>query len=87
MTFFHSLWFVAGLVFLLNLPFGFWRAGVRKFSMPWFAAVHVPVVLSIGLRVLMGMRLMLGAIPVFVAAFFLGQSVGGAARARGFRLP
>ena len=87
MSFFHSLWFVAGLVFLMNVPFGFWRAGVRRFSGPWFAAVHVPVVLSIGLRVLLGMRFVLGAIPVFVAAFFLGQSLGGAARSRKSSMP
>ena len=37
-------------VFFLNLPFGFWRAGVRKFSLPWFLAVHAPIPLVVGLR-------------------------------------
>jgi hypothetical protein len=28
-------------VFVVNLPFGFWRAGVRKLSLPWFVAAAV----------------------------------------------
>ena len=82
MSFLHSLWFILGLVFLINLPFGFWRSGTRRFSGPWFAAVHLPVALSIGLRMLAGIRFMLGSLPLFVAAFALGQSLGGTLRAR-----
>ena len=77
MPFLHSIWFASGVVFLINLPFGAWRARSRKLSPSWFAADHVPVVLAIGFRILMGIRFMLATIPVFVAAFFLGQSVGG----------
>jgi len=77
MPFLHSIWFASGVVFLINLPFGAWRARSRKLSPSWFAAVHVPVVLAIGFRVLMGIRFMLATVPIFVGAFFLGQSVGG----------
>jgi hypothetical protein len=73
----HSLWLVAGLVFLLNLPFGFWRARSRRFSGPWFVAIHAPVALSVGLRLLVGIRFMFSSLPLFVGAFFLGQSLGG----------
>jgi len=37
------LWTIAFVVFLLNLPFGYWRQNVRKFSFQWFLAVHLPV--------------------------------------------
>jgi hypothetical protein len=77
-----SLWLVAALVFLLNLPFGFWRARSRRFSGPWFVAIHAPVALSVGLRLLVGMRFMFTTLPVFVGAFFLGQSLGGRLRSR-----
>lgn len=68
---------VAGLIFLLNLPFGYWRAGVRKFSPAWFLAVHAPVPLAIGLRYAAGMGVQLATLPIYIAAFFLGQLTGG----------
>jgi len=74
------MWFATGFVFLINLPFGLWRARSKRFSRPWFLAVHVPVILAIGFRILMGIRFMLGTVPLFVGAFFLGQSVGGRLR-------
>jgi hypothetical protein len=75
-----SLWTVAPLVFLLNLPFGYWRASVRKMSRQWFLAVHIPVPLVIALRVYSGLGFKLISFPVIVGAFFLGQYVGGKVR-------
>jgi hypothetical protein len=75
-----SLWTVALLVFLLNLPFGYWRASVRKLSRQWFLAVHVPVPLVIALRIYSGLGFKLISFPVIVGAFFLGQFVGGRVR-------
>lgn len=68
---------VAALVLLLNLPFGAWRAGVRKFSVAWFVAVHAPVPLVAGLRVLTGLGFQWSTFPVIVAAYFAGQTLGG----------
>ena len=68
---------VAALVLLLNLPFGAWRAGVRKFSVAWFVAVHAPVPLVAGLRILSGLGFQWSTFPVIVAAYFAGQSLGG----------
>lgn len=73
---------VAGLIFLLNLPFGYWRAGVKKFSPAWFVAVHAPVPIAIGIRYAAGMGFRLATLPVYIAAFFLGQMVGGRWRKR-----
>jgi len=75
-----GLWTVALLAFLINLPFGYWRASVRKFSTQWFLAVHLPVPLVIALRVFSGLGWKLISFPVLIGAFFLGQFVGGRVR-------
>jgi hypothetical protein len=75
-----GLWTVALLVFLLNLPFGYWRASVRKLSPQWFLAVHIPVPIVIALRIYSGLGWKLISFPVIVGAFFLGQFVGGRLR-------
>ncbi len=74
------LWTVALAVLLVNLPFGFWRAGVRRFTLPWFVAVHAPVPVVIGLRVLAGLGWRLSTVPILVAAFLTGQFIGGRLR-------
>jgi hypothetical protein len=76
------LWLVAVAVLALNVPFGFWRAGVRKFSLPWILAVHAPVPLVVGLRLAAGLGWRLSTFPVLVGAFFTGQLVGGRVRNR-----
>ncbi len=76
------IWFAAGLVALVNLPFGFWRAGLRTLSAPWFVAVHAPVPIVLGIRWAAGLGLHWQTLPLFVAAFFGGQWLGGALRGR-----
>jgi hypothetical protein len=75
-----GLWTVALLVFLVNLPFGYWRASVRKLSRQWFLAVHIPVPLVITLRIYSGLGSKLLSFPAIIGAFFLGQFVGGRVR-------
>lgn len=75
-----NLFTVAFTVLVLNLPFGFWRAGVKKFALPWFLAVHVPVPLVIALRLMSGIGWQIMTFPVLVGAFFLGQFLGGKLR-------
>ena len=85
MTSSAALWEVAGLILFINLPFGFWRAGVPRFSRSWFLAVHAPVPLAIGLRFLIGVGWRVGLLPLFVGVYFAGQFLGGQARRlRGF---
>lgn len=74
------LWIVALAVFLINLPFGYWRARVPKLSRQWFLAVHLPVPLVIALRLFSGLGWQLLSFPVLVGAFFLGQFIGGQLR-------
>lgn len=77
------LWLVALAVLVLNIPFGYWRAGVPKFSPRWFIAIHAPVPLVVGMRMVAGIRFHWTTVPILAAAFFGGQFLG--ARARGWR--
>ena len=61
--------------FALNLPFGFLRAKVRKFSVRWFLYIHLPIPL-----IFLGRRLShldYRYIPIFVTAALIGQISGG----------
>ncbi len=74
------LWLAALVVLALNLPFGFWRAGVRKYTTQWILAIHVPVPLVVGVRLASGLGWRLATFPVLIGAFFTGQFVGGRLR-------
>jgi len=74
---------VAGLVFVVNLPFGFWRSGTRRLSWPWFVAIHAPVPLVVLMRWASGLGFQLASVPLLVGAFFAGQLVGGRLRGAG----
>jgi len=76
----NPLWTVAAGILLVNLPFGFWRAGVRRFSLPWILAVHAPVPLAVTFRILSGLGWQPATFPIMVGAFFTGQFLGGKLR-------
>lgn len=63
-------------VFVLNLPFGYWRAFTRKFSLAWFLSIHAPIPAVVGLRLAFGLGFHWTSYAVMVPAFFLGQFVG-----------
>ena len=66
--------------FVVNLPFGYWREGIVKFSPAWFVAVHAAVPLIILLRYTFDLDWRWGALPFTVAAYFGGQAVGARRR-------
>lgn len=68
------------LVLAANLPFGFWRAGLAKRSLLWLVAIHAPVPLVWLIRELLDQEWTVATLPLFVAAYFLGQWAGGRAR-------
>ena len=72
-----KLWTVALLVFLLNLPFGYWRASVRRLAGRWFLALLLPLPLVAALGLYSGMRWEPLSFPVLAGALLLGQFVGG----------
>lgn len=73
----NKLLLISGVVLLLNLPFGYWRAHVRKFSLPWYLAVHLPVPLVIALRLASGIGFHVISFPFLIGAYFGGQILGG----------
>lgn len=64
---------LALVVFLLNLPFGYWRASVPRFSAPWIFAVHAPVPAIAALRLGLGIGWAWPTFPPLVGAFFLQE--------------
>lgn len=76
----RALWLAAIGVACVNLPFGFWRAGTRRFTLPWFLAVHAPFPLVVGIRLATGVAWRSTTVPILVAAFFTGQFCGGRIR-------
>jgi hypothetical protein len=75
-----SIGVVALLILFINLPFGYWRAGVRKFSAPWFLAVHLPVPVAVGLRLMVHLGWRFYLLPLWIGVFFAGQFLGGKLR-------
>ena len=70
---------ILSTVAFINIFFGYWRSNVRRLSLQWLLAVHIPVPIAIGLRLtFLGWSWVL--LPAFVAAFFLGQFGGGQIR-------
>ena len=61
-------------VVLVTLPFGFYRAYTRKFSVRWFLAIHIPVVLDFLIRI--QLHLSYTVIPFTIVVFAVAQIVG-----------
>jgi hypothetical protein len=49
----------------------------------WFVAIHAPIPLAIGVRYALGVPFRLATLPVFVAAYFIGQYLGARLRVSG----
>jgi hypothetical protein len=64
--------------FLVNLPFGYLRAGTRKFGWLWIVCVHAPVPLVIASRLIVGIGWR--GVPFLIGASVAGQFAGGLMR-------
>ena len=73
---YQNLLIVTILTFLLNLPFGYWRSNVKKFSFKWFLFVHLPIPAIIFMRYHFNLGFQWWTYPFLVGAFFLGQLSG-----------
>ncbi|MCZ8132001.1 MAG: hypothetical protein O9284_11990 [Steroidobacteraceae bacterium] len=71
---------VACAAFAVNVPFGWWRAGLPKFSPAWFVAVHAAVPVVVGTRLLFDVPFRWITLPLFVACYFAGQATGAKLR-------
>ncbi|RKZ66187.1 MAG: hypothetical protein DRQ44_07075 [Gammaproteobacteria bacterium] len=65
------------IILVVNIPFGYWRARVDRFSWRWFLAIHIPVLIVIALRLVSHLGFAWYTYVVFVTAFFFGQKIGG----------
>lgn len=72
-----TIFIVSLFILLLNIPFGFWRANVRRFSLQWYLAIHIPVPLIILMRVFLELGWHWSTYVLFILAFTLGQFLGG----------
>ncbi len=66
------------VVFLINLPFGYWRFKATRFSKHWMLAVHIPVPFVVLLRIFSGFGW--NIIPLLMLSFAAGQFTGGKLR-------
>jgi hypothetical protein len=62
------------LAIAINLPFGAYRATVRKFSWQWFLAIHLPIPFVIVLRLSFGLGWWF--VPFMLASAVAGQLLG-----------
>ena len=65
---------------IVNIPLGYLRQSVEKFSFAWYFYVHISIPLIIYLRIKAGYSWKL--IPLTVAGAVLGQFIGGWLRRR-----
>ena len=63
-------------VFILNLPFGYWRANVRVYGLQWALAIHIPVPFIIAARIISNIGFEFYTYPILIGTFFLGQFLG-----------
>lgn len=66
------------LVFLINLPFGYFRSKSERFSRQWMMAIHIPIPFIFILRIASGFGL--AVIPLLVLSDIAGQIAGGMLR-------
>ncbi|HEB62820.1 MAG TPA: hypothetical protein ENI82_06680 [Bacteroidetes bacterium] len=71
-----NLAIVTLLTFILNLPFGYWRSNVKKFSFLWFLYVHLPIPFIVLMRFGFHLGFQWWTYPFLVGAFFSGQLLG-----------
>jgi len=66
--------FVSAFCLFINIPFGIWRSKYKKFSIPWWILIHVPVPFIILLRITLHTDTRF--IPLFIGLAVLGQYIG-----------
>lgn len=81
-SYYWHLFFTCLITYLINLPFGYWRGGLKKLSFWWFIAIHAPVPLVVITRKLFDIQLSWTLIPFLFGSFFLGQFSGNMLRKR-----
>jgi len=71
-----NIFFLTLFTLFINIPFGYWRANVQRFSLQFFLAIHFSIPFIILFRILLGSGFELITFFFTVPAFFLGQLSG-----------
>lgn len=70
-----TLFILILIALILNLPFGYLRSTVKKFSLSWFLYIHIPIPVVILMRLWLGFSYK--AIPLILIGSMAGQLLGG----------
>lgn len=73
---------VALATLVINIPMGYWRESVRKFSPQWFVAVHAAVPLVVLMRHKSEIGFAWYTYPPMILCYFGGQFIGSRIRRR-----
>ena len=73
---------VALTTMVINIPMGYWREGVKKFSPFWFIAVHAAVPLVVLMRKNTEVGHAWYTYPPMILCYFGGQFIGSRYRRR-----
>lgn len=68
--------FLTVFALIINIPFGYWRSNVQKYSLQFFMAIHIPVALIILFRFLTSIGFEVETLFFTVPTFFFGQFAG-----------
>ncbi|ADY73769.1 hypothetical protein Dester_1132 [Desulfurobacterium thermolithotrophum DSM 11699] len=74
----ESIIFIMLVTFLINIPFGWLREGVKKFSFLWFVYVHTPIPFIVALRI--ALRIPWKFAPFLILIAIFGQYAGAKIR-------
>lgn len=77
MTLYKFLFLLNLVAFTLNLPFGYLRSKSEKYSLKWFAYLHLPIPVLILLRFYWGISIKFA--PLLLVSSVLGQVSGAKA--------
>lgn len=78
----NPLIFLVPAILLVNIPCGYWREGLKKFSLWWFVAVHLPVPFIAVARRLLEVEPQWHSFAIMIGAYFTGQFIGAKLRMR-----
>ena len=85
-TMITKLLLVVLFAIVINLPLGYWREGLRKFSLLWLVAIHGSIPLVIAFRYAIGLTYSKMPItvtaPIIIGSAVAGQIIGSRVRRR-----
>jgi len=71
-----KIFLISVIVLTINIPFGYWRANVKSFTLQWILSIHIPVIIIIALRIFSDIGFSWYTYLFLVSAFFIGQKLG-----------